>query len=307
MAHGTASSDTQRRWFDRTRASRVRHRMIMSARRPWRATTRPEWPAAASRATDGERGSRRRARGPTRPFPSASDTVRARAPDRGRSAGSVRTPALAGPATRRGPRHPRAPRAAIRTPTAVSGVRSQHGQRRFGPAIDWCASTTRVSATVMIRCSSSVRCRVKWRSIPLRYTGAAVPSTRSARRREPSGLPRVQRHARSGRRLRPARLVRTVRGAGPSGLPAPRPGERQPQPRDQPDAERADQWQLAPAGPGLRDRTARRGHGRHRRPSHLIAFPDEARSRTSDSNARAACRPGVPAIPPVGLVPAPER
>ena len=70
--------------------------------------------------------------------------------------------------------------------------------------------------------------------------------------RQRPGPREVQRQPRPAGRVRPARLVAGLRRAGTARLPAIRAGQRQPQPRAAPDAERPDQRQFAPAGVGLR-------------------------------------------------------
>ena len=77
--------------------------------------------------------------------------------------------------------------------------------------------------------------------------GAASPTAtgwRSQRRRAASGAPRSTAASPRRRRVRPARLVRAVRGARPARLPTLRSGQRQPEPRAQPDTQRSDQRQL---------------------------------------------------------------
>ncbi len=66
------------------------------------------------------------------------------------------------------------------------------------------------------------------------------------------GAREAQRQPRPAGRLRPARLVGGVRGAGAARLSAVRPGQREPQPGADPDPERPDQRELTAAGGGVR-------------------------------------------------------
>ncbi len=76
--------------------------------------------------------------------------------------------------------------------------------------------------------------------------------------RQRPGTRQVQRQPRPRSRVRPARLVGSLRRTRTARLPAVRTGQRQPQPGAAPDTERPDQRQLAPASLGLRRLPARR-------------------------------------------------
>ena len=112
------------------------------------------------------------------------------------------------------------------------------------------------------RCTAQERARPAGRDPPLHGCrtrgggrGLGLPGHPERQRRCPR---QAQREPRPAGRLRAARMVAGLRGAGAGRLPGVRPGKREPQLGAEPDAERPDQRELTPAGVGVRGVAARR-------------------------------------------------